>query len=112
MSDKIKIDNVHGDPDKDELKHCYFLPAGVTGQYDFYDTNNNELASALTTGNNFSFPLDDAIWTITNFVISPSAASGDWSNDNDPANAQGGTFQAQAGSGVDPDEEQSSYASA
>jgi hypothetical protein len=30
------------------------LPAAVTGTYNFYDTNNNSLASNLTSGSNFS----------------------------------------------------------
>jgi hypothetical protein len=34
----------------DDLKNCFFLPAAVAGTYDFYDTNNNSLASDLTSG--------------------------------------------------------------
>src|SRR5258705_13932571 len=101
---KIKIDNVTGDKDKDDLKNCYFLPTSVTGTYDFYDTNNNLLASGLTSGTNFSFTLDTIDWEITNFVISDTAASGDWSNNNSPAEDQDGTFQAQAGGGADSEE--------
>jgi hypothetical protein len=103
-NNKIKIDNVTGDKDKDDLKNCYFLPTSVTGTYDFYDTNNNLLASGLTSGTNFSFTLDTIDWEITNFVISDTAASGDWSNNNSPAEDQDGTFQAQAGGGADSEE--------
>jgi hypothetical protein len=104
MSNKIKIDTVTGGKDKDKLKGCYFLPsATITGAYDFYDTNNGSLASGIT-GTSFSFVLDSHNWDIENLVISPSAASGDWSNDNASITAEEeGTFQAQAGSG-EPEE--------
>ena len=104
MSNKIKIDTVTGGKSKDELKGCYFLPSTtVSGAYDFFDTNNNSLASGIT-GTSFSFILDSHNWDIENLVISASAASGDWSNDIASITAdEEGTFQAQAGSG-EPEE--------
>ena len=110
MSNKIKIDHVAGGSHKDDLKNCYFLPAAVNGAYDFYDTNNNSLASNLTSGTNFSFNLDSHNWTITNFVISASAASGDWSIPS-ITEAEDGSFQAQAGPGVDAEEASSAATS-
>lgn len=100
MSNKIKIDTVTGDKDKDELKGCYFLPSTtVAAAYDFYDTNNGSLATGIT-GTSFSFVLDGHNWEIENLVISTTAASGEWSNDNAGITAgEDGTFQAQAGSG-------------
>ncbi|MFS8087027.1 MAG: hypothetical protein ACMG6H_15445 [Acidobacteriota bacterium] len=104
MSNKIKIDTVTGGKDKDDLKNCYFLPSTtVTGAYDFYDTNNNTLASAIT-GTSFTFSLHNHAWDITNLVISTTAASGDWSNDVASITAdEEGTFQAQASTG-EPEE--------
>ena len=110
MSDKIKIDKVTGGKDKDMLKGCYFLPGTATGEYNFFDTNNNSLASGLTSGSPFSFTLDGFSWTVTDFAINDSAASGDWTNDDSSAPAaadmtqqylvaEEGTFQAQAGGG-------------
>lgn len=104
MSNKITINTVTGGKDKDDLKNCYFLPSTtVSGSYDFYDTNNNSLATGIT-GTSFSFTLDDLDWDISNLVISDTAASGNWRN-NDPSITadEEGTFQAQAGSG-DPEE--------
>ena len=105
MSNKIKIDSVTGGSQKNDLKNCYFLPAAVAGTYNFYDTNNNSLASNLTSGSDFSFSLDSHNWEITSFVISDSAASGDWSNDVASITAEeDGTFQAQAGTGTDAED--------
>jgi len=110
MSNKIKIDSVTGGSHKDDLKNCYFLPAATAGTYNFYDTNNNSLASNLTSGTDFSFNLDSHNWTITNFVISDSAASGDWAIPSITAE-EDGTFQAQAGTGTDAEEASSAATS-
>lgn len=110
MSNKIKIDSVTGGSHKNDLKNCYFLPAAVAGTYNFYDTNNNSLASNLTSGTDFSFNLDSHNWTITNFVISDSAASGDWTIPSITAE-EDGTFQAQAGTGTDAEEASSAATS-
>jgi hypothetical protein len=110
MPNKIKIDSVTGGSHKDDLKNCYFLPAATAGNYDFYDTNNNSLASNLANGSDFSFTLDSHNWSITSFVISDSAASGNWSIPS-PAEAEDGTFQAQAGPGVDAEEASSAATS-
>ena len=108
----IEIKTVTGGADKDKLKHCYFLPAATTSQYDLYSKNCNLLASGLTNGNGFSFTHDSITWTITNFVIDDEAASGDWSNPDGIENAQDGTFQAESGGGADEDEEAGKAASA
>ena len=110
MSNKIKIDSVTGGSHKNDLKNCYFLPATVAGTYNFYDTNNNSLASNLTSGTDFSFNLDSHNWTITNFVISDSAASGDWTIPSITAE-EDGSFQAQAGTGTDAEEASSAATS-
>ena len=112
MSNKIKIDSVTGGNHKNDLKNCYFLPAAVAGTYNFYDTNNNSLASNLTSGSNFSFTLDSHNWQITSFVISDSAASGNWTNDSAGITAsEDGSFQAQAGTGTDAEEASSAATS-
>ena len=100
----IEIKTVTGGADKDKLKHCYFLPAATTSQYDLYSKNCNLLASGLTNGNGFSFTHDSITWTITNFAIDSDSASGDWSNPDGIENAQDGTFQAESGGGHDEGE--------
>ena len=95
----IKIKTVTGGADKDKLKHCYFLPSG--SQFEFCDKDGNQLASGLTSGNNFNFTLDSINWSITNFLISDTNASGNWSNPNNIEDAQDGTFQAASGGGAD-----------
>ena len=111
-SNAIEIKTVTGGADKDKLKHCYFLPAATTGQYDLYSKNCNLLASALSSGNGFSFPHDSITWTITNFVIDDESASGNWSNPDGIENAQDGTFQAESGGGAGEGDEAASAASA
>ena len=81
------------------------MPATTAGTYNFYDTNNNNLASNLTSGSDVSFTLDSHSWEITSFAISDSAASGDWTNEVASITAdEDATFQAQAGTGTDTDE--------
>lgn len=100
----IEIDTVTGGADKDKLKKCYFLPSGTANQYNFYSKNGTLLASGLTTGNGFNFTHDSISWSITDFVIDATSASGDWSNPDNITAAQDGTFQAQSGGGVDTGE--------
>jgi hypothetical protein len=111
-SDAIEIKTVTGGADKDKLKHCYFLPAATTGQYDLYSKHCNLLTSGLTNGNGFSFTHDSITWTITNFAIDDESASGDWSNPDGIENAQDGTFQAESGGGAGEGDEAASAASA
>jgi hypothetical protein len=107
----IHDNGVTGGADKDKLKHCYFLPTAVGGPYDFYNKHDNLLKTGLTTNTNWSVTHDSIDWTITNFVISDTEASGDWSNPNSLSNEQDGTFQAQSG-GVPEGEESAAAASA
>ena len=111
MSDKIKIRTVTGGHHKDDLKGCYFVPSTIiTGAYDFYDKNNNELKSGIT-GDTFDFSLNSLAWTISDLVISLTAANGKWTNNADRfGDEEDGTFQAQAGGGVDPDEDEDAAA--
>jgi hypothetical protein len=111
-SNAIEINKVTGGADKDKLKHCYFLPAATTSQYDFYSKNGNLLASGLSSGNGFSFTHDSINWTVTNFVIDAEAASGNWSNPDAIENAQDGTFQAESGGGAGEGDEAGKAASA
>ena len=98
-TDAIVIDSVTGGNDKDKLKHCYFLPDG--DEYDLYSKHGTELASGLTSGTDFDFRHDSIEWTVTDFVISNSAASGNWANPDNRTAEQDGTFQAQVGGGAD-----------
>jgi hypothetical protein len=104
----IEIKTVTGGADKDKLKKCYFLADGSV--YDFYSKNGVELASGLTSGNDFSFTHDSISWSITSFVINSTSASGNWTNPDEITNEQDGTFQASSSGGVD--EETASAASA
>jgi hypothetical protein len=99
---KIRISTVTGDKDKQLLKGCYFLPNGTPGNFNFYDTKNNLLATSRISGSPIVFFLDNHIWMIDKFVITDELASGDWKNndDTDPAE-EGGSFQAQAGGTVE-----------
>ena len=119
MPDKIKITDVEGGNDRDDLKNCYFQPVSA-GVYNLYAQDNTLLASEITSGSSFQFTLQDLIWTIPNpanvanpFVIDPKRASGSWII-NGPASPlpeegdESGTFQAQAGGSGDPEEEASS----
>ena len=130
--DKIRIDVVGGDPDKDDLKKCFFYPTSHPGVtpivYEFCKKENGvetTLASNITSGSSFTFTLDGWSWTIPNpapgsealtFVGSGSTAtaSGSWhNNDNQPhpaagvgddGNGESGTFTAQAGTTITPED--------
>lgn len=123
MSDKIKIETVTGGntEDQDDLKNCYFLPIeGNTGQYNFYDKNNNLVnttPSTIESGTDFTFSFEDDLlesWSITDLVITGTGqhatASGNWSNNADNIANDEGSFQAAASGTLD--EEEASSASA
>lgn len=111
-SNQIEIKTVSGGVDKDKLKHCYFVPAATSGQYDLYSKHCNLLASGLTSGTGFTFTHDSITWTVTDFVISDTAASGNWSNPDELTTDQNGTFQAESGGGAGEGEGAASAASA
>jgi hypothetical protein len=105
----ITMQTVTGTSDKAKLATCYFMQVGTTNTYNLYNKNGGLLASGLTNGNNFGFehdaltPTTKINWSITQFAISSTAASGSWSN-NDPSAtaAQGGSFQASSSGTLDP----------
>ena len=103
-TNQIEIRHVHGDSDKDKLKHCYFLPTSVEGEYDFFSNDCSPLQSGLKTKQDFHFHHDKIEWTVTNFRIDDTKASGDWSNPQGDSNEQNGTFQAESGGGADEGE--------
>lgn len=111
-SNAIEIDTVSGGANKDKLKNCYFLPTGVSMVYDLYSKHCNLLASGLFSGNNFTFTHDKINWTVSGFVISDTAASGNWSTPDEITNAQNGSFQAESGGGMGEGEGAASAASA
>ncbi|HEX7331413.1 MAG TPA: hypothetical protein VF290_07930 [Pyrinomonadaceae bacterium] len=135
-ANKIKFKTVDGDPDKEDLKKCYFYPTATTGVYDLYAKVNGVdtlLASGISSGGSFSFTLDTFSWNIpdpnnsTNPLVisgsgSTATASGSWHNNDNPppptgsvgddGNGESGTFQAQAGTTIDPEEEAASAANA
>jgi hypothetical protein len=106
-TNKIKIDHVTGGNNKDELKNCYFEPSSsIPGAYNFYDKNGHELAGGLLPGESFEFELDGLIWIIYEWSSDRLHAHGSWKNNGpDPTGEQNGTFTAQAGGGVDVDDE-------
>ncbi|MGI8897004.1 MAG: hypothetical protein ACR2IB_01300 [Pyrinomonadaceae bacterium] len=99
MSEKIKIDKTTGRGGR-LLKGCYFLATATANCYDFYDTNNNPLASNIcTTTSSLGFSFNDFQgfnWTFRKVVISADRASGDWSN-NDDVQEEVGTWEAGTG---------------
>lgn len=116
MSQGIKIRQVTGGSpvQQDDLKGCRFKTTGTSGQYLFYDKNDDEITtdpSPLTTGTDFSFTLDSINWSVTEFQISGNddngSASGSWST---PPEEDEGSFQAQAGAGLDEEASASSGA--
>ena len=107
-----------GTSDKSKLDDCYFMQVVVVSPpsttYTLYNKNGVVLKTGLTSGNNFSFDHDKQNpsnpssakinWQITNFVISSTAASGSWGNDDPAVDAgpQSGSFTASSGGGIDP----------
>lgn len=98
MSEKIKINKTDGGRSGNDLKGCYFLATTTANCYDFYDTNNNPLATDIcTTRSPLSFSFDNFKgfnWTLYNVLISADTASGDWSNN---AQEEVGTWEAGTG---------------
>lgn len=108
----IEIKKVTGDPDKDKLKHCYFLPTAAAGEYDLYNKDCDLLKTGLRTDIDFDFEHDKINWKVTEFKIDDAAASGHWSNPDELSNEQNGTFQAESGGGAAEGEGAASAASA
>lgn len=108
----IVIKGVLGTSDSDKLKGMYFMPDGNT--YNLYNKKGKWIESGIQSGIVFTFQHDSfmsgggqsqkIVWTITDFVITSTAASGKWTN-TDPsiAGEQGGSFQASSGPGADPE---------
>lgn len=116
-SERIKIDTVFGDKDKDDLKNCFFFETSTPGVFNFYKKDGSfpPLASGITSGSSFTFQHDGHNWRIgdllnpNDFIISNRFAAGTWRNDDQgvpPSEVDGesGTFTAQAGTTIDPEE--------
>ena len=106
----IEIKTVTGGSDKDKLKGCYFMYGGTT--WSLYNKSGDLLQSGFTSATSFTFNHDSnkpngtkITWTVTSFAISATAASGNWSNPDDPTvtGEQDGTFQASSSGGVEPE---------
>lgn len=118
MSDQIKIRHVEGGANGDKLKGCYFVPTGDT--FDFYDKKigniDEPLKTGITAGSRFQFELPDhpdLPWEIYVESITDERAHGEWfaglQKIGGIENDQGsGTFQAQAGGAVAPEDAASS----
>lgn len=103
----IEIKHVHGGPDKEKLKHCYFVQTDVVGEYDLFSKNCNLLQTGLKTDQDFNFKHDSIHWEVTEFKIDDVHAHGHWWNPDNPESAmlaQDGTFQAESGGGHDEEE--------
>ena len=94
-----------GSADASKFNGCYFVVSGST--WSLYNKNGVLLASGQTSATGFTFEHDSnkpsgtkITWTITNFVISATAASGNWSNPDSITGDQDGTFQASSSGGV------------
>jgi hypothetical protein len=123
MSERIVIHTVHGGLDRGLLKGCYFEPTEVPGQYNFYQNGakptDKPLAERVSQSSTFHFKLGMWEWTVEgrNFLISNTAAFGDWHNNDkgpnhDEGDGESGTFTAQAGLGSDSEDEAASSATA
>ena len=112
MIERIMIDRVGGGDDRNMLEGCYFLPTNRKGKYDFYQKGTEPpfdapLARDVAQSSTFHFDLGLFHWTVNgrNFLISETAAHGEWHNnddriDPDDGNGESGTFTAQAGGGT------------
>ena len=134
-NEKIKVKSVTGDKDNGVLKDCYFYP-NSDGTYDFFlEKLSRPLATGISSGSAFTFPLGPFSWVIPNpsdpqyplkFTGSgtKTIATGSYLNnatqkerlkrpsDGDDVSGESGTFQAQAGQTVDPEHEAASSAKA
>lgn len=118
MSDKIKIRDVEGGIDGEKLKGCYFVPAeDGSGTFDFYDKkigdHNKPLKTGITSGTKFEFILPDhgdLPWQIDVKSITDEKAHGEWFaglqkiRDQVSDDEGSGTFQAQAGGAMVPED--------
>ena len=109
MGDKIFVDSFTGDNSGDDLIDCYFKHKN-DGTYDFHDKDGDHVkCSGLTVGSTSpSFQLGNypgINWTITlQDPCSDTVVNGNWTSDDGSEQTQeGGTFNAQAGGGVDED---------
>jgi hypothetical protein len=109
---QIEIKKVTGDPDKDKLKHCYFLPTAAAGEYDLYNNDCKLLKTGLRTDIDFEFGHDKTTWKVTDFKINDAIATGSWSTPDELSNEQNGTFQAESGGGAAEGEGAATAASA
>jgi hypothetical protein len=135
--EKVKIKSVTGDKDNEVLKDCYFH-LNSDGTYDFCLENlSTPLATGISSGSAFTFPLGTFSWVIPNptdpahplkFTVSGTntTATGSYLNndrkkvsirgkkpsDGDDVTGESGTFTAQSGSTISPEEEAASAASA
>ena len=123
----IVINLVRGTSDKDKLKGMYFLPVpnnpGPTPTYNLYNKKGKWIETGIQSGIIFTFQHDSyttgggqsvkIVWTVTDFLITPEAASGNWTNTDQSITAEpeSGSFQASSGPGAE-EEEAASAASA
>ena len=109
----VVINNVLGTSDSPKLKQMYFVKdPGPNNNWNLYNKNGKFIESGIQSGADFNFQHDSyttgggqtvkIVWTVTEFVITPQAASGSWTN-TDPGSTgdQGGSFQASSGPGAD-----------
>ena len=109
MADKkIIVDTYTGGSNGDDLIDCYFKLKN-NGTYDFHDKDDHTKLTGLTLNTASSaFELDEfpgVSWTITLTSGSETEVSGNWNSQSDDNTQDGGTFQAQAGGGVDEEME-------
>ena len=136
-ANKIRFESVNTvapGSDGNDLKNYYLLPTNQTNMYVFVDDTGLPLVTTpmpVVGGSPFSFSLGGWTWNIPNpddtahpFVVNgtgaQATASGSWSNNDtsggltggNDGNGESGTFTAQAGQTIDPEEETASAAKA
>ena len=103
LNGKIIIDSIEPAGIGDDLKGCYFKPKN-DGTFDFYDKDGKVKARDLHDKSEFSFTLDnlpDVVWTLTIGAITDLNVNGTWTDKPEDVGEPEGTYQGQAGGGLD-----------
>lgn len=100
---KIVVDSFTGGTDGGDLIDCYFKVEN-DGTYDFKDKDDHTKCTGLSVNSGCSFQLGGLEWTITlTSPCSDTEVNGSWTAQGPSIKGEqeGGTFQAQAGGGVE-----------
>ena len=113
----IQIDVVKGGSDGHRLMNCYFQEIGTSEEYSFFAPDHTPITtnpSSVSDGEKFSFDYNGLAWHVHKFKISKKHgdAKGHWKTKPPNGDPESGTFQAQAGGGVEGELKASASATA